>query len=264
MLSDADLYLRGAQTLLASWAEYARAAAAAVIKRHPGVVAAVFPNDPERGVYNNALLERGLATSRRGDAIDAMEDAYAAARVTGFAAWVHESDRAMRRDLQRRGYAVAETTRAMGMALEDIRIAGPRVELAVTAWAEYLRIFGLPPGLLGGGDHAAFRLAVARLDGHRVATAMAFDHRCDRGIFNVGTLHRARRRGLATALTAHLLHDARRRGCRTASLQSTAMAEGAYAAVGFKDLGRILEFAPPACGGRGRTWPAKPPASRRR
>ena len=45
-------------------------------------------------------------------------------------------------------------------------------------------------------------------------------------------------------LTARLLHDARARGRRTASLQSTAMAEGVYRAVGFHDLGRILEFVP--------------------
>jgi GNAT superfamily N-acetyltransferase len=243
-MTDADLYLRGAETLLASWAEYARAAIGSEMRRHPGVVAAVFPNEPERGVYNNALLERGLPESRRADAIEAMEAAYAAAGVTAFAAWVHESDRGMRADLQRRGYTVAETTRAMGMSLDDLRIPPPRLQLAETAWAEYLRIFGLPADLLAGGDHAAFELAVARLDGDRVATAMAFDHRCDRGIYNVGTLQRARRRGLATALTAHLLHDARRRGCRTASLQSTAMAEGVYAATGFRDLGRILEFAP--------------------
>jgi hypothetical protein len=31
---------------------------------------------------------------------------------------------------------------------------------------------------------------------------------------------------------------------RTASLQSTPMAERVYAAVGFRDLGRILEFGP--------------------
>ena len=33
-------------------------------------------------------------------------------------------------------------------------------------------------------------------------------------------------------------------GCSTASLQSTAMAERVYAAVGFRDLGRILEYVP--------------------
>ena len=50
--------------------------------------------------------------------------------------------------------------------------------------------------------------------------------------------------GLGTALTARLIHDARERGCSTASLQSTAMAERVYAAVGFRDLGAILEYVP--------------------
>jgi hypothetical protein len=52
------------------------------------------------------------------------------------------------------------------------------------------------------------------------------------------------RRGLGTALTALHVHDALARGCQTASLQSTEMAEGVHAAVGFRDLGRILEYVP--------------------
>ena len=84
----------------------------------------------------------------------------------------------------------------------------------------------------------------ARLDGENVATAMAFDLGSDCGIYNVGTLGHARRRGLGTALTALHVHDALARGRLTASLQSTVMAERVYAAVGFRDLGRILEFVP--------------------
>jgi predicted GNAT family acetyltransferase len=57
-------------------------------------------------------------------------------------------------------------------------------------------------------------------------------------------VEKARRRGLGTALTAAQVHDARGRGCRTASLQSTEIAERVYAAVGFRDLGRILEYVP--------------------
>jgi hypothetical protein len=34
------------------------------------------------------------------------------------------------------------------------------------------------------------------------------------------------------------------RGCRTASLQATPLAEGMYAAAGFRDLGRFLGYAP--------------------
>jgi predicted GNAT family acetyltransferase len=73
---------------------------------------------------------------------------------------------------------------------------------------------------------------------------LAFDHDSDCGIYNVATLECARRRGLATALTARQVHDAFGRGCQTVSLQSTAMAERVYAGVGFRDLGRFFEYVP--------------------
>jgi GNAT superfamily N-acetyltransferase len=243
-LSDAELYLRGAETLLASWAEYARGATGAAVQRTAGVATAVFPNEPERTVYNNALLERDLAAGERAHALDAMEAAYAAAGVTRFAAWVHESDDVMRADLGRRGYRLDTSTLAMGMALDDIRLLRPAIELGPPDWLEYLRIIGVPPNFLNGADPAAYHVLVARLDGENVATGMAFELDGDCGIYNVTTLEHARRRGLGTALTALLAHDALARGCKTASLQSTEMAERVYAAVGFRDLGRILEYVP--------------------
>jgi ribosomal protein S18 acetylase RimI-like enzyme len=242
--TDADLWLRGAETLLASWEEYSRGATGAALRRFPGVSAAVFPNEPERAVYNNALLERDLDAARRADALEAMEAAYVAAGVTRFAAWTHQSDQAMRTDLERRGYTLDETTRAMGMALDDIRLPRPEIELGPPDWYEYLRIVGVPRDFLSSADPGAYHILVARLDRENVATAMAFDHGSDCGIYNVGTLEHARRRGLGTALTAVHVHDALARGCQTATLQSTEMAERMYAAVGFRDLGRILEYVP--------------------
>jgi hypothetical protein len=214
------------------------------VRRFPGVGIAVFPNGPERAFYNNALLERDLAAHERADAIAAMEAAYAAGGVTRFAAWVHEHDQAMRGELERRGYRLDESTRAMGMALDDLRLPRPQLDLGPPDWSEYLRILGVPPGLLRGADHTAFHVLVARLGGESVAAAMAFDRDRDCGIYNVTTLERARRRGLGTALTTLQLHDALGRGCWTASLQSTPMADSVYGAVGFRDLGRILEYVP--------------------
>jgi ribosomal protein S18 acetylase RimI-like enzyme len=173
-----------------------------------------------------------------------MEAAYSAAGVTRFAGWIHESDKGMRADLGRRGYALDTWTRAMGMTLDHIRLSRPDIELGPSDWLEYLRIIGVPPGFLSGADRAAFHVLVARRGGENVATAMAFDHAGDCGIYNVTTLTRARRRGLGTALTAIHLHDALQRECQTASLQSTEMAERVYAAAGFRDLGRILEYVP--------------------
>jgi GNAT superfamily N-acetyltransferase len=243
--TDVDLFRRGTDTLLASWQEYARGAVDAALDRRPGVAAAVFPRDPERGVYNNALLERGLTASGRAEALDMVEAIYAAAGVDRFAAWVHETDEPMRRDLARRGYALDTTTRAMGMSLDHVSAARPTILLQPADWAEYLRSEGLSPDFLKGADHAAFHVLVARLDGEIVSAALAYDFRGDCGIYNVGTVTTARRRGLGTALTAAQLYHARDRGCRTASLQSTPMAEHLYAALGFRDLGQILEYTPP-------------------
>jgi GNAT superfamily N-acetyltransferase len=242
--TDLDLYLRGARTLVASWEAYARGSHQATVQRTPGVAAAVFPNEPERGIYNNAFLVRDLADSKRAEALDAMEAAYARAGVTRFAAWVHESDTTMCNDLERRGYALDSSTRAMGMSLADLQLPRPELEVRPLDWLDYLRVFGLPAGLLAGADHSALHVIASWIDGEPVAAALALDHDKDCGVFNVETLERARRRGLGTALVTCQLHDALNRGCTTASLQSTPMAERVYGAVGFRDLGRILEYVP--------------------
>jgi hypothetical protein len=169
-----DLYLRGAETLVASWEAYARVATGAAVQRWPGVAIAVFPNEPERAVYNNALLERGLTASERTDAIGAMEGAYATAGVT-------RERPGDARPSRTAGYRLDESTRAMGMALDDIHLPRPKIELGPPDWFEYLRILGVPPGFLRGADPAAFHVLVARLDGETVATASAFDLHGDCG-----------------------------------------------------------------------------------
>jgi GNAT superfamily N-acetyltransferase len=247
LLTDTDLYLRGAETLVASWDAIARGSRGAAVLRSRGVAAAVFPHAPERAVYNNALLERDLGSRELLDAVDLMEAAYASARVDRFAAWVHDSDEAMRAELGARGYTLDTSTRAMGIALGDVRLPRPAIELAPADWSDYIRYLealNLPPGLLGGVDPTAFHVLVARLEGQAVATGLAFDFGDDSGIYNISTVEPARRRGLGTALTVRLVHDAAARGCCTASLQSTEMAERVYAAVGFRDLGRFMEYVP--------------------
>jgi GNAT superfamily N-acetyltransferase len=245
-MTDDELYARGAATLLASWQQYARGCAGAALLRLDGVAAAVFPSGPERGVYNNALLDRDLRPARRTVAADAMEAAYSSAGVDRFAAWVHESDEGMCAELSARGYTIEETTRAMGMSLSGGSAARGGIELEPLGWPAYLRYLesaGVPGGLLAGADPGAFSVLGARLADEYVATALAFDCDGDCGVFNMSTLDAFRRRGLATALTARHLDDAAARGCSTASLQSTPMAERVYAAAGFRDLGRILEYA---------------------
>ena len=40
----------------------------------------------------------------------------------------------MRGELERRGYALDTTTRAMGMALDDIRLPRPEIPLGTAGW----------------------------------------------------------------------------------------------------------------------------------
>lgn len=242
--TDTDLYRIGCQTLVASWQAYARGAADAHVRHLPGVTAAVFPHEPERGVYNNALLDRELGTRARANALDAMQAAYADAGVTRYAAWIHESDHAMRTEIERRGYTLDTTTRAMGMDLAAIRLPHLDIDIDAADWADYLRYEGLPPDFLKSADHATFRVLAAWEDGEIIAAALAYDLGTDCGIYNVGTLERARRRGLGSAVTLAQLYAARSRRLRTASLQSTPMAERLYARLGFHDLGQILEYVP--------------------
>lgn len=242
-MGDAWLYRRGIATAAACWARFAAGTPGAAVHRTDGAVVAVFPAGPEREVYNNAVVEPGLAEDARARAADAVEHAYSAAGVVAFAAWVHESDAPMRAELERRGYRVTETTRAMGMSLADLRVAPPTAPLEAAGLGEHVRAIGVP-GLLAGVDGEGLHVLVVRARGAAVATALAAHHDGDCGIFNVGTEQAWRRRGLATALTAGLLHDALARGCTTATLQSTPAAERLYASLGFRDLGRILEYAP--------------------
>src|SRR3954447_24278968 len=189
--SDRELYARGSATLVASWQAYTRSAREAAIVRRPGVVTAVFPLGPEREVYNNAVLERGLDGPARGAAVAAMEDVYRAAGVERFAAWVHEDDGPLAADLERRGYRLDETTRAMGLVLGDlagaVRSGDAAAAVSPAAWSEdlgFLGRWGAPPGPLAGEDGAAFDVLLARrAGGEPVAAGIAFDHDGDCGVY---------------------------------------------------------------------------------
>jgi len=186
----------------------------------------------------------GLETEARAAMLAALEEEYVESGVDRYAVWVHEGDAELRDDLEERKYVVTESTRAMGMALNDLDVPRPELDVTAADWSDYVKLLGLGDDFQQYADPAAYVVRVARLDGQVAAVAMAFDHQGDCGIYNVTTLDHARRRGVGFSLTALMLHEARERGCITASLQSTPMAEGLYSRVGFRDLGRYLEHTP--------------------
>ena len=242
-LGERALYDRMLANLVGCWTRIAAGTTGASVVNVPTAVIALFPEGPERVFYNNAVLALGLDGSSVAEAITAVLKAYEEAGVDGYAIWAHESEDAAIAELEGRGLGVDTTTRAMGMSLEDITMPRPDLDLAPADWNEYLRIIELPEGTLAGVDPGDFQVLIARSGGENVTAGMAYDYDGDCGIYNVGTLAHARRRGLGTALTALHLHLARERGCTTASLQSTEEAESVYAAAGFRSLGRFIEYA---------------------
>jgi hypothetical protein len=245
-MTDDELYERAAETLLATWEAYARGSRAARLVHEDGVAIGVFPAEPERDIYNNALLTRGLSADRVARAAEAVERAYGDAGIGEFAIWVRETDEAARAELEARGYGVTERSRAMGMTLDDRPRPDSTVSISEASWAEHLGVLGVPPALLAGLTPSPFHVLAARGTGRPLATGMSLDHHGDCGINNVVTALLARRRGLGTAITVRLVLDAAARGCSTATLFSSPVAEGVYRSVGFRDLGAILEYSPGA------------------
>lgn len=124
-----------------------------------------------------------------------------------------------------------------------------------TAGVEELREVGVAPGLgrdlveklfsasfLADADVQGF---VGRLEGRPVGYSLALRSEGAGGVYNVGTLPEARRRGVGTALTWAAVDAARRWGFDCAVLQSTQMAIPMYEAMGFRTVVRYAVFREP-------------------
>ena len=241
-MTDSDLYRRGIDTVVAGWERFARSVRGAEVHRLRHADVAVFPDGPESLFYNNAVIGRGRSLDQRELTLAALEHLYAASRVSGYAVWVHESDDGTREELEMRGYHIATSTRAMGMERAEFRDVSAEIHLAPSDWREHKRILGVDPDLLRLLDVSNLGVLVAAHGGEHVATGLSFDHQGDCGIYNITTIPSARRRGIGAAITARLVRNAWSRGCETVTLQSTPIAEHVYASIGFRDLGRIIEY----------------------
>ena len=92
------------------------------------------------------------------------------------------------------------------------------------------------------------RLFVGRLDGKPVGTSIAIRSQNASGVYNVGTLPEARRRGVGSAVTWAAVGAGSAWGCDTAVLQSSVMAISMYEDMGFRTVAPYVTFAQSSVG----------------
>jgi GNAT superfamily N-acetyltransferase len=245
MSLDRDLaHTRMEATLFAWWTALARSSPGARVIYLPGIAAALFPAPGEREVFNNAVTSRG--TPLAASALAALAALYRDHAVGRWQLWVHEHDHQSSLRAAAAGLVVDTSTMSMGMPLDRVltaRMEEPALDLVPMPGIGEARMLlynaeRTVPQLRAAGAC----LYVARCEGDPATCVVSFERAGDCGIYSVETAERFRRRGLATALVRHALRRGRERGCTSASLQSTPMAESMYASIGFRPLGRYVEW----------------------
>jgi ribosomal protein S18 acetylase RimI-like enzyme len=237
--------LPGQETLLACWSALAQLSPGARLVVSPLAVAAVFPSwEP----LNNAILHRAGNDSDAAAAAAASElrAVYNSADVDGWALWIprHGVDLDAPDDLPAvDGLERDATTLVMKARLSAALRRHDRVVRASIAAVGRIGVDPVNAGDLGMPEEVARLAGWAMVqDGMAVCGAWTYLHDDDCGIFAVETVPAWRRRGLARALVEHALSDAWHRGARTATLQSTRMAQRLYESLGFEAAGRYEEW----------------------
>jgi len=86
-----------------------------------------------------------------------------------------------------------------------------------------------------GPKNLNFHYYLGFLDEKPVASAMIFKGEEAAGLFYIGTVHNARRKGIAEALTFYLLNKAKNEGYNITTIQSSEMGYPLYKKIGFKE-----------------------------
>ena len=127
---------------------------------------------------------------------------------------------------------------------------------ALAQWVSMaLHGFGLPPELeasllaletgLGWSPEDAYQRFLGTFDGHPVACSSVYMGAGVAGLYTIGTIAEARRKGIGTAITLAPLLHARERGYRVGVLSASSMGEPVYRRLGFGDYCRISAYVLP-------------------
>ncbi len=213
------------------------------------VQAAITPAVPGVSLFNAVVYDDGAALLGARDELSAVYDG---AGVQAWTVWVRPGDEAVAAGLRAAGHVHDGRPLLMGAVLGAMDL-DPRgdVDLDVDPAPSFTVLadlndaaYGVPggtfaPAVAGLGD-AGPRAWVARAGGRPVATLSLALHAGDAYVWLVATAPEARGRGLASELLRSALRAARdEAGAATTTLEATAMGEGVYRRLGYRELGRL-------------------------
>lgn len=208
----------------------------------PGAWAFALPPHPEALHQHRVLYESAPALA---DALGALEEFYRGHRIRDWHVQVPSGDAEVEQLLARRGHGLGEVIPAMGITLDDLALAPPRLVVERTRTQEELTLlnaeaFGrTAPSTLypwHSQRHPHIHVYLLREGGRVLSGSLAHDLGDTTGIYMMATATDARRRGLAAEVLRALLADARDRGQRAAVLQATALGQPLYRQMGFREL----------------------------
>jgi GNAT superfamily N-acetyltransferase len=138
-----------------------------------------------------------------------------------------------------------------GVSIE--RVSSPA---ALSDWLRAaIAAFDFPPRLeppllamersVGVAPESPYHRFLGRLDGRPVATASLYLGEEVAGLFTIGTVADARRRGIGAAMTLAPLREARERGYRVGILSASRMGEPIYRRIGFREYCRLSTYGLP-------------------
>ena len=260
MRSEADLVEAEHRNFIGSYRSIAASSPKGALREGPGIFA--FVSGHPLALFNGCVVTGGVAAEELDAAIRWIRLRYVPFRV-----WIDERPEADGVPAARR-YAdvladhslVADEHPLPGMVLHPLPepvTPGPGVAVREVdpadpaAFAEHHRVWadgGLPLEIVAQVISGAFaadadvRLFTGYLEGRPVATSIAIRSGDVSGIYGVGTIEAARRRGVGTAVTWAAVEAGREWGCDTIVLQATEMGLPVYRAMGFRTVVSYATF----------------------
>ncbi len=253
---DRDRGLAIQQRAMRDWiAMLAGSAPGSRLHERDGVAAAIVPACPQRSIANSVNYTDAATLT---DALGELASLYEEAGVNAWTVWAPEFDAEAISALEGAGHKFDGKPLAMVLDLDrleppdlgglDYDLEGDMPTLGRINEAAY----GLAPEdgfaevFAERPEGLDLRLYRARDEGEIACVLATIDHQPtegaagpDCGVYFVATEHGSRGRGLASRLLAAALVEARGRGCATSSLQSSAMGESVYAALGYQACFRL-------------------------